>query len=309
LKDPRYDENFNEWSSADDPTLTGMVNANIVRVTSEERDLIRHIIIGILRHLHDKGDRALANSIWHSLRHDALPDHENGEPKNLPDDVGDLLLAEELLRNPWLLIDLDCDRYDSFYQIWLLDRAIEEGFLWVGYYIDANGESLVKTSEIPDNQVWPWLGRLRNILPFQNKDDQPAKKESIMERRQLGQWGAGTAKAILLLGKNDTIYSGSFDSHNPDLDCFYTGGEETEAERFRKVAVFDMDGPCLVATPFDSDKEWLPRPEDRSMDICWVIEHVGNDEEEPGSRQYRVLANVKGMWEIIEEPSQRYNFI
>lgn len=70
-----------------------------------------------------------------------------------------------------------------------------------------------------------------------------------------------------------------------------------------------MDGPCLVATPFDSDREWLPRHEDRSMDIFWVIEHVGDDEEEPGSRQYRVLVNVKGMWEIIEEPSQRYNFI
>jgi len=169
----------------------------------------------------------------------------------------------------------------------------------VGHCIDANRKSLVKASEIPDNQVWPWLGRLRNLLPFQKQNDQPAKKEPIMERQQNRQYMARLVKASLLSGKSNTIHSGSFDSHNPDPG--YTG-EEAEAERFKKVAVFNVDGPCLVVTPYDSDREWLPRSADRSMDICWVIERVGNDEE-PRLRQYRVLANVKGMWEIIEGPS------
>jgi len=106
--------------------VTGIVDANILKVTPREQAFIGYTVIEILKHLHDKGERALANSIWHSLRHDALPDDENGVAKNLPDDVGDLLLAEKLLRDPWLMIDLDCNRYDSFYQIWLLDRAIEQ---------------------------------------------------------------------------------------------------------------------------------------------------------------------------------------
>jgi hypothetical protein len=42
---------------------------------------------------------------------------------------------QELLKDPWHLFQLDRDRYDSFHQVWLMDRAVEHGFLWAGHYI------------------------------------------------------------------------------------------------------------------------------------------------------------------------------
>lgn len=47
--------------------------------------------------------------------------------------------------------------------------------------------------------------------------------------------------------------------------------EEAEVKCAQRVSVFDVDGPCITATPFDSDIdsdiERLPHPEDRSMSI------------------------------------------
>ena len=49
--------------------------------------------------------------------------------------------------------------------------------------------------------------------------------------------------------------------------------------RRQMVAAFDVDAPCLVATPFDSDMERLPRPEDRSMSVCWIVERIDREQE------------------------------
>jgi hypothetical protein len=51
--------------------------------------------------------------------------------------------------------------------------------------------------------------------------------------------------------------------------------EESEQRRCHRVATFDVDGPCDVITPFDSELERLPRPVFRSNSQCWVVEHMG----------------------------------
>jgi hypothetical protein len=50
--------------------------------------------------------------------------------------------------------------------------------------------------------------------------------------------------------------------------------ENNEARARGLVSAFDVDGPCLVAIPHNCDWEMLPRPELRSMSICWVVEPV-----------------------------------
>lgn len=53
-------------------------------------------------------------------------------------------------------------------------------------------------------------------------------------------------------------------------DYWNAKGEE---RRFRSlISAFDVDGPCLIATPYNPDWEILPRPELRSMSVCWVLE-------------------------------------
>ncbi|KAK3361771.1 hypothetical protein B0T24DRAFT_724253 [Lasiosphaeria ovina] len=64
-------------------------------------------------------------------------------------------------------------------------------------------------------------------------------------------------------------------AHLKDIEARGSWTAATDARRARDlVAVFDVDGPCTVATPFDHDWEWLPRPELRSMSACWVVERV-----------------------------------
>lgn len=36
--------------------------------------------------------------------------------------------------------------------------------------------------------------------------------------------------------------------------------EEAEAKRAQRILVFDVDGSCSIATPFDSDVERPPHP-------------------------------------------------
>ncbi|KAF4951697.1 hypothetical protein FSARC_12848 [Fusarium sarcochroum] len=112
---------------------------------------------------------------------------------------------------------------------------------------------------------------------------------------------------------------------------------EAEVSRTRKlVSVFDVDEPCVVAIPFESDMEVLPRSELRSLSVCWVVEHVADEkipegeniahgkkkatalcdakigaqvvEGNKGTRLYRVVAKVRGLWEIMELPRKAHYF-
>ncbi|KAL2881526.1 hypothetical protein SGCOL_003093 [Colletotrichum sp. CLE4] len=128
--------------------------------------------------------------------------------------------------------------------------------------------------------------------------------------------------------------------------------ERDEQLEKKLVSVFDVDGPCLIATPYSSEWEVLPHPEYRSMSVCWVIEPYRDSEGDDGAGmndleelgddgvgpetgtkrkwkgksvddgksddtetngfnrgQYRVMNKVKGMWEIMELPWQRYKFV
>lgn len=68
-------------------------------------------------------------------------------------------------------------------------------------------------------------------------------------------------------------------------------GEETRAREL--TSIFNVDGPCVVATPFNVDWEVLPRPDLRSMSVCWVVEIV----------QERVLDESPGPDHTSREPS------
>ncbi|KAH7191777.1 uncharacterized protein B0J16DRAFT_393790 [Fusarium flagelliforme] len=111
------------------------------------------------------------------------------------------------------------------------------------------------------------------------------------------------------------------------------GLPEAEANRVLKLfSVFDVQQPCTVATPFDSDIELLPRPDIRSLSMCWVVKKV-QDEIVPqgeniakgkrkssmndgigvgeslgfegmgrGTCLYQVVGKVQGLWEIMDLP-------
>ncbi|KAK2001303.1 hypothetical protein LX36DRAFT_363224 [Colletotrichum falcatum] len=54
-----------------------------------------------------------------------------------------------------------------------------------------------------------------------------------------------------------------------------------------RVSAFDVDGPCLVATPFDASRERLPHTEERGMSAGWVVERRGMEVDDAEAQWIR----------------------
>lgn len=110
---------------------------------------------------------------------------------------------------------------------------------------------------------------------------------------------------------------------------------DAEIRRSKELfSVFDVEGPCTIAIPYDTALEMLPHPSLRSMSVCWVAEVGGAPEEaqeminemvrasglEPSARsddtsptasvRMRVLDKVRGFWPIMHtHPIEKYTLI
>lgn len=105
-------------------------STHIIR-NPEIRKWYGHVIMSTLSYLYENDEVELANSIWQSLRTDGLGIWE----EELPDQVGEWLKTNERVRdNPWSLLQLDINRDGAFNQLWIFDRIMTDGFLWVGRY-------------------------------------------------------------------------------------------------------------------------------------------------------------------------------
>ena len=142
-----------DWTSAEftghvhDPTI----GANIRKVLTQgrlEQDKGAQWAIGalfydILSYLLSQGERAVANSIWHSIRIDCRRSGINSERiwadsnnDALPDECADALADASvvLTRCLWPMMQLDQNDSGSFSQTWLIDRIMQDGEIWVGTY-------------------------------------------------------------------------------------------------------------------------------------------------------------------------------
>lgn len=110
---------------------------------------------------------------------------------------------------------------------------------------------------------------------------------------------------------------------------------DAEIRRSKELfSVFDVDGPCNIAIPYDTAWEMVPHPSFRSMSVCWVVEVGGAPEEAQESitqmirdnglipglptqsnhgkalRSLRVLDKVRGFWPIMySHPVERYTLV
>lgn len=262
------------WSPDDDPTVSGKLYANTVDNDKLARETVGNILVEILRHLHAEDEIALANSIWQSIRVDEL--FEPGS-NHLPDDVGDLILRDDLIRTPWQLFQLEHDRHESYNQVWLIDRIMQYGSVWVGHYLkrDCDCENFKgKTEPLVPSSIEPPESSQEMETPF------PYREETIIGRQFLKQLMVSLFKSF---GRehhfNGILNLGSLVGLSIVLSS-EIWSEEAEARRAQRVSVFDVDGPCTIAIPYDSDNERLPHSKDRSMSICWIVEPVNQKENE-----------------------------
>lgn len=262
------------------------------------RRLVADIIFAILRYLFlnaDSEPRAigLANSIWHSVRVDAISEDPGDE---LPDNVGDWLFCHPVVvDNPYALLQLDKDRGSSFSQFWFIERIMRDGCLWVGH--------MAYSHERADFKYPPERGAadLECSEPSNAKGKAPAdpdgadsatasspshldrKRKTILERqlvRKMLAMFSGMA-AFTQIEKSGIGLDRRNMAAFGDALWYMVGSHENKERLGRElVSAFDIDGPCLLAVPYNGEWEMLPRPSIRSMSICWVIERVSHKEKE-----------------------------
>jgi hypothetical protein len=89
-------------------------------------------------------------------------------------------------------------------------------------------------------------------------------------------------------------------------------GDKVNSTLKSRRAFFDVDEPCLVLTPFNTNLEALPRPETRSMSLSWVVQHPTSPVPEisesglPILEQFKFIKAVRGMWAVGYYAGTRY---
>ncbi|KAK6863562.1 hypothetical protein PG995_000090 [Apiospora arundinis] len=250
--------------------VTAILNAYRVKEVTAMQDIVAKIVFAILRYLHGLSTPqsiGVANSIWQSLRVDAVDKPYGSGARDLPDTVGDELFTHrDVVKAPFHTLQLDKSRDGSYYQVWLIDRIMYQGYVWTGTYRhtrDVPIESPPNATEGSDEDN-PLRAMNLNIL-----DKQWVRRYLATQFLTLDQ---GDAKDSTL---TTTVNSGTMTYF---IEALAWGSLFTpEADHVRRkelVAVFDVDGPCIVATPFNHEFEVLPHPSLRSMSVCWVIEPV-----------------------------------
>jgi hypothetical protein len=262
------------------------------------RRLVADIVFAILRYLFLNADSepraiALANSIWHSVRVDAISETSDDE---LPDNVGDWLFCHPVVvDDPYSLLQLDKDRNSSFSQFWFIERIMRDGYLWVGHmansheradstYSRERGAADLKCSEPSDAKGKAPADHDGAGAATATSPSHLDRKPTTILKRQLQRKMLAMFSGVASFTETDDSGTGN-DRRNMAafVDALWYGvGSHEHKERLKRelVSAFDIDGPCLLAVPYNGEWEMLPRPSIRSMSVCWVVERVSHEEKE-----------------------------
>ncbi|KAI0516708.1 hypothetical protein F5B22DRAFT_636278 [Xylaria bambusicola] len=325
--------------------VTQYVSAHRIEELPEMQRIVSEIVFAILRFLYNMGESdsracGLANSIWQSLRVDVV----NGRDDLLDVVSEELLEYLEVIAAPFKTLKLDVDRNGQYSQLWFVDRIMRHGKVWIGRY-----------KKCPSFK--PLGGNMRRA-----ESSTDTKGKQPMAKAQHAKEGSSNherlSTSILRRQLRRTMYANLISSRMPGAlqeapqvtagtmstfaEVMTTGIWEAAAEEARVsnlVSAFDVEGPCLVMTPYNADWEMLPRPALRSKSVCWVIELAGSDGEpmdtitnspdtsgdiagQPewastskcaektrdkkttdwNKQVYRVTRKVKGLWPLMDPP-------
>ncbi|TGJ78242.1 hypothetical protein E0Z10_g10522 [Xylaria hypoxylon] len=358
----------------DGVTVTQFVSAHRVQGVPEMRRIISEIIFGILRYLFNSAEtdpraRGLATSIWQSLRVGSVDDR-----MDLPDEVGEELFDHpSVVEKPFKTLQLDISPDGEYSQLWFIDRIMQHGTLWIGRYHQVlSGQrityplnsdqverrkrrhsSLEKETEIvekeEDSTLPLVISKGKEPMPIEVGDSDESKMDKFSHsiiRRQMRR----VIMAELMSAQTPASHGVVPGTMTTFAEVVATGmwSEKAEERRINDlISTFNVSGPCIVSTPYNADWEMLPRPEFRSMSVCWVIEPVdsacsspppetetskiselADSIEQPltacgsgetvkqvsasdgGDEQvYRVLSKVKGLWKLMDPPQQRVTIV
>ncbi|KAI4691021.1 uncharacterized protein J4E88_002498 [Alternaria novae-zelandiae] len=281
----------------------------------------------------------------------------------MSDKVDDTLFAHpDVMERPFATLQLDETHGSSLAQLWFIDRIMHHGRLWCGTYTPRDHQIYHRSpgSLQADSTLEEDLEAHQKILEANNLP------EKLIIRKQLSR--------MMFTMMIERIFAGKpgLSKHRHTMVAYASTTAldlwSDRKERIRQktlMSTFDVDGPCLVATPYNSEWEILPHPRLRSASVCWVVElkessggatrtHIKKEDDstdlnpglasgsEVGEKEkakevtsdnsqeakpssgveyhtpknrlgqrdldLRVLAKVKGLWQIMDVPSQMYLF-
>lgn len=326
------------------------LDADHVEATRKTRSLLAEIVFGVLQYLNECVDtdsraKGVANSIWQSIKRDYA---KAGEPnQDLPDEVGEHLFQHPAVKNsPFETMQLHRDRQGGYLETWLIDRIMTRGVLWVGNYVPetitpAPSKDRTWPSDVPGwdklsggdgeahQQYWQRLAESFGVRSQASFSPRIRRDFALLSAHVLK--ADNFADYYELHTNQDEDGLARFDERSSVGNILGVAGRirkelrgETEQYRAQNwVSVFDVDGPCTIATPYNPSWEAIPHPSLRSMSTCWVVNifkapgnknHLTSQDSssagagvagqgEPQSTSFmRVLNKVRGMWRVQEVP-------
>jgi hypothetical protein len=289
------------------------VSQDFLQLYPETRRIVADMIFAVIRHLYALSKEpetayalGLANSIWHSVR---------SSPQQIglvPDRVGDWIFNYSAVEeDPDKMLYIENGRDGNADALWFLERIMREGSLWFGRYAAAPTQDDMKTH----------IARVQSALPFSLtaiiNDRNPIAQRQIVRNKTARH--RGILDLVGSVMKSQTTYEELENDWHKALSLIEIGGygdwsDENEAYRStHHASFFDVDGPCLVAVPYNGEWEILPRPYVRTKRICWVVKKMPGEGDEASTggeteRPYCVVNKVKGLFEGMTIPRGRYTF-
>lgn len=259
-------------------------------------DLISPIFLAIIRHLHNSGKTKLAKSIWISIRCDDPEAARFDYNDRLPEDVETLLANETLLQRPVSLMQLHSNKIVGFQQLWLLERVMRDGAIW---YVQAQPR---KSEEQKRQDRQERFAEGRPILSkIQDSSHSKAQRNELRLPGEINRRQSNHESTTTDMGRSGISFSMRTPFSRTLMETFRTLPNDNRAlispgafytvmtgliaasDGIRNVveydlageeAIFDVDGPCLIAVPFDACLERFPHPPERCMRVCWLVDHA-----------------------------------
>lgn len=289
------------------------ISKDLLQVYPETWRTVADMIFAVIHHLHALSKEpeteyalGLANSIWYSVR------SSPHQIELVPDRVGDWIYNYSAVEeNPEKMLKIDDGRHGNVDALWFLERIMRNGSLWFGRYVAAPAQDDMKTH----------IAQVQSALPFSLTamvdDRNPIAHRQIVRNKTARH--RGILDLVSLATKSQTTYEElEKDWHKAlfliDIGVYGDWSDENEAYRStHHASFFDVDGPCLVAVPYNGEWEVLPRPYVRTKRICWVVKKMPGEWDEGSTggeteRPYCVVNKVKGLFEWMSIPRGRYTF-
>ncbi|CAN9388935.1 unnamed protein product [Alternaria alternata] len=276
------------------------------------QDLIARIIFDILRYTLNAFDdralaRGLATSIWQSVRIDQVP----GSEDPLPDEVGDALFDHvDVLERPFATLQLEETLDKTFAQLWFVDRIMETGRLWCGTYTPPNPKDSAASEFHPSHESTAEIKpEVKNGFEKSPADESRSIISKQIVRHMLFTQLKGTPSikkqplnwrwpmiVLAEVAANRDYHSASWRKATQGNPAVYLrrgwampGGHTIQSR---------LGGTSASKTSQHEKKEVTD-----IVDIPEATERFGNQ-----GLGLQVLRKVKGLWQIMDLPSQDYVF-